>query len=46
VDLVLLLGQGRQQVFGPKDEVLRKVLSRDRPGPSPLNVVPSVVSSS
>lgn len=46
VDLVLLLGQGRQQVFGPKDEVLRKVLRRDRPGPSPLNVVPSVVSSS
>jgi ATP-binding cassette subfamily C protein PrsD len=37
VDLVLVMGQGRQQVFGPKDEVLRKFQRRDLP--APLKVV-------
>jgi PrtD family type I secretion system ABC transporter len=37
VDQVLVLNQGRQQAFGPRDEVLRTVL---RPaGPPPLTVV-------
>ena len=36
VDQVLVLNQGRQQAFGPRDEVLRKVL---RPAAPPLTVV-------
>jgi PrtD family type I secretion system ABC transporter len=36
VDRVLLLNQGRQQAFGPKDEVLRAVI---RPAAAPLTVV-------
>ena len=36
VDHVLVLNQGRQQAFGPRDEVLRSVL---RPATAPLTVV-------
>jgi ATP-binding cassette subfamily C protein len=36
VDHVLVLHQGRQQAFGPKDEVLRNVL---RPASAPLTVI-------
>jgi ATP-binding cassette subfamily C protein len=39
VDLVLVLKQGRMQAFGPKDEILSKVLQRDAPAPRPLKVV-------
>jgi ATP-binding cassette, subfamily C, bacterial PrsD len=40
VDLLLVLKQGRPQAFGPKDEVLSKVLQRDAPTPPrPLKVV-------
>ncbi|HEX4828219.1 MAG TPA: type I secretion system permease/ATPase [Xanthobacteraceae bacterium] len=39
VDLVLVLKQGRLQAFGPKDEILSKVLQRDAPAPRPLKVV-------
>jgi len=39
VDLVLVLKQGRVQAFGPKDEILSKVLQRDAPAPRPLKVV-------
>jgi len=39
VDLLLVLKQGRMQAFGPKDEVLSKVLQRDAPAPRPLKVV-------
>jgi ATP-binding cassette subfamily C protein PrsD len=39
VDLVLVLKQGRLQAFGPKDEILSKVLQRDAPPPRPLKVV-------
>lgn len=46
VDLVLVMGHGRQQVFGPKDEVLRQFQRRDRPDSSPLKVMQSVVSLS
>lgn len=38
VDQVLVLNQGQQQAFGPRDEVLRSVL---RPTSSPLTVVAS-----
>ena len=38
-DLLLVLKQGRLQAFGPKDEVLSKVLQRDTPAPRPLKVV-------
>jgi ATP-binding cassette subfamily C protein len=39
VDLLLVLKQGRLQAFGPKDEILSKVLQRDTPAPRPLKVV-------
>jgi PrtD family type I secretion system ABC transporter len=40
VDLLLVLNQGRLQAFGPKDEILSKVLQRDAPAPPrPLKVV-------
>ena len=39
VDLLLVLKQGRMQAFGPKDEILSKVLQRDAPAPRPLKVV-------
>ena len=40
VDLVMVLNQGRMQAFGPKDEVLAKVLRRESPVARPLKVVP------
>ena len=39
VDQVLVLGQGRQQAFGPKDEVLRSVLR-----PTPVTLVPAATT--
>jgi ATP-binding cassette subfamily C protein len=43
VDTVLFMSEGRQQAFGPKDEVLKKVLRRPPPAaipsPTPLKVV-------
>jgi len=40
VDLILVLKQGRPQAFGPKEEILSKVLQRDAPTPPrPLKVV-------
>jgi ATP-binding cassette subfamily C protein PrsD len=38
VDYVLVMSGGRQQAFGPRDEVLAKVLQRPAP-PRPLKVV-------
>ena len=40
-DLILVLNEGRMQDFGPKDEVLRKVL---RPRPAPAQVVTAIGS--
>lgn len=42
VDLLLMMNQGRAQVFGPKEEVLARVVQRDGAGPRPhpLKVVP------
>jgi len=44
VDYVLVMNQGRQQAFGPKDEVLAKVLQRPAL-PRPLKIVPEKGSS-
>jgi ATP-binding cassette subfamily C protein PrsD len=40
VDQLLVMNQGRAQAFGPKDEVLSKVLQRPPGAPRPLKVVP------
>jgi len=39
VDQILVMSQGRMQAFGPKDEVLSKVLQRPGTIARPLNVV-------
>jgi ATP-binding cassette, subfamily C, type I secretion system permease/ATPase len=44
VDLVLAMKQGRAVAFGPKDEVLAKMLHREPP-PRPLKVVPEAGSA-
>jgi ABC-type protease/lipase transport system fused ATPase/permease subunit len=40
VDYVLAMKEGRAIAFGPKDEVLAKVLQREPPPRPPLKVVP------
>ena len=40
VDQVLVMNNGRMQTFGPKDEILPKVLQRPAPPPRSLKVVP------
>jgi PrtD family type I secretion system ABC transporter len=40
VDLLLMMNQGRGQAFGPKDEVLARVLQRDTTPQRALKVVP------
>jgi ATP-binding cassette subfamily C protein len=42
VDLVLVMGEGRMQSFGPKEEVLSKVL---RPVPAPQSAEPRVATA-
>ena len=44
VDLVLAMKEGRAVAFGPKDEVLAKVLQREPP-PRPLKLVPEAGSA-
>jgi PrtD family type I secretion system ABC transporter len=44
VDLLLAMKEGRAVAFGPKDEVLAKVLHREQP-PRPLKVVPEAGSA-
>jgi ATP-binding cassette subfamily C protein len=39
VDLILAMNHGRMQAFGPKDEVLAKILQRPA-NPPPLKIVP------
>ena len=40
VDLLLMMNQGRAQAFGPKDEVLARVLQqREQAGARPLKAV-------
>jgi ATP-binding cassette subfamily C protein len=40
VDLLLMMNHGRAQAFGPKDEVLSRVLQRESTAPRSLKVVP------
>ncbi|TFZ54329.1 type I secretion system permease/ATPase, partial [Methylorubrum sp. Q1] len=35
LDLILMMADGRAQAFGPKDEILKRVL---RPAPAPVPV--------
>jgi ATP-binding cassette subfamily C protein len=43
VDLVLIMNQGRAQAFGPKEEVLSRLLPREgTASPRPLKVVPDL----
>jgi ATP-binding cassette subfamily C protein len=46
VDLLLMMHQGRAQAFGPKDEVLSRVLHREGSATRPLKVVPDIGSAS
>jgi ATP-binding cassette subfamily C protein PrsD len=39
VDLVLVMAQGKAQLFGPKEEVLAKMMRRPTTTPAPLKVV-------
>jgi ATP-binding cassette subfamily C protein len=43
VDLLLMMNQGRVQAFGPKDEVLSRVLQPAAAAPRSLKVVPEAV---
>lgn len=45
VDFVLTMFQGRQQAFGPKDEVLALAARREPPPSAPLKVVPQTATS-
>jgi ATP-binding cassette, subfamily C, type I secretion system permease/ATPase len=45
VDQLLVMNEGRVQAFGPKDEILSKVLQRPPAPPHPLKVVPSIGSA-
>ena len=40
VDMVLVMGDGRVQAFGPKDETLAKVLRPNVHTPPPLRIIP------
>ena len=42
IDMVLAMANGRQQAFGPKDDVLRKVLDASRSAPRPIKVVSEI----
>jgi ATP-binding cassette, subfamily C, type I secretion system permease/ATPase len=40
VDHLLAMVRGTQQAFGPKDEILHRLVRRESPAPGPLKVVP------
>ena len=42
VDMLLMMNKGRAQAFGPKDEILSRVLQRDGAAARPLKVVPDL----
>jgi PrtD family type I secretion system ABC transporter len=44
VDFVLTMFQGRQQAFGPKDEILALAARREAPPSAPLKVVPQTAT--
>jgi ATP-binding cassette subfamily C protein len=45
VDMLLMMNLGRVQAFGPKDEILARVLQREGTAARPLKVVPEVGSA-
>jgi ATP-binding cassette subfamily C protein len=45
VDFVLTMFHGRQQAFGPKDEVISLAARRDQTPAAPLKVVPQTATS-
>ena len=45
VDQLLMMNQGRAQGFGPKEEILAKLMRQDGGGPRPLKVVPETGSA-
>jgi ATP-binding cassette subfamily C protein len=45
VDHVLAMNHGRQVAFGPRDEILKKLIRKDPAGPGPLMVVPQGAST-
>jgi PrtD family type I secretion system ABC transporter len=40
VDHLLVMARGTQQAFGPKDEILPRLVRREGPAPGPLKIVP------
>jgi ATP-binding cassette subfamily C protein len=40
VDHLLAMARGAQQAFGPKDEILPRLVRRESPAPGPLKIVP------
>jgi ATP-binding cassette subfamily C protein len=46
LDKVLVLNQGRIQTFGPRDEILAKMLRREPAPQRPLRVVPDAENAS
>jgi len=42
VDHVLVMNQGRQQAFGPKEDVLARVVRREPVNQTPLKIVPQI----
>jgi PrtD family type I secretion system ABC transporter len=42
VDHLLAMVRGTQQAFGPKEEILPRLIRRESPAPGPLKIVPQV----
>jgi ATP-binding cassette subfamily C protein len=42
VDLLLVMNQGRQQAFGPKDAIMAKLLKPAATTPAPIKAVPNI----
>jgi ABC-type protease/lipase transport system fused ATPase/permease subunit len=40
VDHLLAMVRGTQQAFGPKEEILPRLVRRESPAPGPLKIVP------
>jgi len=45
VDHILAMNNGRQMAFGPRDEVLKKLIGKNPAGPGPLTIVPEAAQS-
>jgi PrtD family type I secretion system ABC transporter len=45
VDHILAMNRGRQMAFGPRDEILKKLIGKNPAGPGPLVIVPEAAQS-